>query len=329
MTDLAPTLQKYFTAHLIQAMNASPHTIDAYRDTWRMLFAYVFKTTNTAASKVRIEQLDAETIASFLQDLQEHRGNSASTRNARLAALHSFYAYAATCYPDQMGLIARVLAIPVKRHEHTDVTWLNEDEVNALVNAPSAMNKTGRRDRVLFATAITTGMRVSELTGLLWNDVDLSVSAHTVCHGKGRKDRATPLDKATTRVLKHWKEELQAQPASPTFPTRMGTRMSTDAVAQRLEHAVALASTTCPSLGGKNITPHTLRHTTAMRLLHAGVDTAVIALWLGHASTESTQIYLHADMEMKEKALERLKPPEAKSGRYVPRLDQLAFLEGI
>lgn len=329
MTELAPTLEKYFIAHLIQAMDVSPHTIAAYRDTWRLLLAYVFKTTGTPAVEVRLEQLDAACIAAFLNDLQQCRGSSTNTRNARLAAIHSFFSYAATQYPDHAGLISRVLSVPFKRHERTDVTYLSEDEATALINAPTTANPTGRRDRILLATAITTGMRVSELTGLIWADLYLGTGAHVLCHGKGRKDRATPLDKNTVTALKRWKNELHPEPENPVFPTQRGGRMSTDAVAQRVSHAKTIAATTCPTLTNKNVTPHTLRHTTAMRMLHAGIDTSVIALWLGHTSMESTQIYLHADMGMKTEALDRLKPPGAKPGRYAPRPEQLAFLEAL
>ncbi|WP_449372408.1 tyrosine-type recombinase/integrase [Arthrobacter psychrolactophilus] len=329
MTELAPTLEKYFTDYLHHTVNASPHTVSSYRDTWRLLIAYLHATSHTPANQIKLEQLNSDCITAFLHDLEDRRSNSINTRNNRLAAIHSFFAYAATLHPDHAALIGRVLAIPTKRHQQIEVTYLTEGEATALINAPTNSNRTGRRGRALLATAITTGMRVSELTGLTWADLHLGAGAHAVCHGKGRKNRATPLDKTTTRALKHWQSELQPAMADPVFPTQTGTPMSNDAVAQRVTKAATTAAVTCPTIQNKTITPHVLRHTTAMRLLHAGIDTSVIALWLGHASTETTQIYIHADMTMKDEALDRLKPAGTKSGRYKPNPAQLAFLEQL
>lgn len=329
MTDLAPTLEKYFTDYLCQTINASPNTIASYRDAWRLLIAYLYATNHIPANRIQLEQVDADCITTFLNDLEKQRASSINTRNNRLAAIHSFFAYALTQHPDHAALLGRVLAIPSKRRQHTEITFLTDDEATALINAPTSTTTTGRRDRVLLATAIATGMRVAELTGLTWDDLYLGAGAHAACKGKGRKNRATPLDKTTVKALKHWQDELQPALTSPAFPTRSGTRMSTDAVAQRVTKAATTAAETCPTIQNKNVTPHVLRHTTAMRLLHAGIDISVIALWLGHSSTETTQIYIHADMTMKEDALAKLTPAGAAPGRFKPNPAQLAFLESL
>lgn len=329
MSALAPTLQKYFTAHLSATLGASSHTIAAYRDTWRLLINHTVHVTGTSADRLGIDQLTSEHIATFLDHLQHERGNSIRTRNARLAAIHSFFAYAAHQHPEHAALISRVLAIPAKRHDRTDITYLHDDEIKALLRAPDRSRWTGRRDHALLLTAITTGLRVSELTGLTWADTHLGTGAHTLCHGKGRKDRATPLSRENVTVLAAWKKEQQASITEPVFPNRARTQMSTDAVAQRLALHVATAAKECITLVGKQITPHVLRHTTAMRMLHTGIDTSVIALWLGHQSTETTQIYLHADLSMKEAALERVRPINVQPGRFTPKPKLLAFLESL
>lgn len=329
MSVLAPTLEKYFTAHLIGTFGASGHTVAAYRDTWRLLIAFTVHATGTSADRLHIDQLDSELITSFLDHLQHDRGNAIRTRNARLAGIHSFFAYAAHQHPEHAGLISRVLAIPLKRHGRTDITYLSDEEIKELLKAPDRTLWTGRRDHAMLLTAITTGLRVSELTGLTWAEIHLGAGAHTLCHGKGRKDRATPLERANVAVLAAWKKEQQPTSAQPVFPTRTGTHMSTDAVAQRLTLHATAAAKHCAILTGKHLTPHVLRHTTAMRMLHAGIDTSVIALWLGHESTETTQIYLHADLSMKEAALERVRPINVPPGRFTPKPKLLAFLESL
>ena len=328
MSNLAPTLEKYFT-HLTATQGASSHTIAAYRDTWRLLIVYLHTASRIPPDKLTIEHLTTDRITGFLADLQHGRGNSIRTRNARLAAIHSFFNYAAYCHPEHAGQISQVLAIPSKRQTQTDIDYLDEPQVQALLAAPDRTTWTGRRDHALLLTAIVTGLRVSELTGLTWSDVRLGTGAHTLCHGKGRKDRATPLNKENVAVLMVWGKEQCSSGEQPVFPTRTGARMSTDAVAQRLALHVATASNTCSTLGQKRITPHVLRHTTAMRMLHAGIDTSVIALWLGHESTEITQIYLHADLKMKEAALDRVRPLNTEPGRFVPKPALLRFLETL
>jgi integrase/recombinase XerD len=329
MTALAPTLQAFFTDRLARQRHASPHTISAYRDAWRLLLSYAARRTGKQPSLLDLADLDAPLISTFLDDLEQRRGNSARTRNARLAAIHSLFRYAALRHPEHARTIARVLAIPPKRHDKALVTWLTEPELAALLAAPDRSAWTGRRDHALILLAAQTGLRVSELTSLTISDVRLGTGAHVCCTGKGRKQRITPLTTATAAVLRTWLAERGGQPQQPLFPTRTGGRLSRDAVEHRIARHTAAAAGQCPSLGRKTITAHTLRHTAAMRLLHAGTDTTVIALWLGHEQTETTQIYLHADLSLKEQALARTKPPHAKPGRYRPPDKLLAFLETL
>jgi site-specific recombinase XerD len=258
-------------------------------------------------------------IATFLDHLEHERGNSVRTRNARLAAIHSLFRFAALAHPEHAESISRVLAIPPKRFDHALITFLTEPEVDALLACCDQATWTGRRDHALLLLAVQTGLRISELTGLTRADVHLGPGAHVACHGKGRKDRITPLTSGTIAVLRNWLSEQDSGPASPLFPTRRHTKLSRDAIEHRIAHYAAEAAAGCPSLRGKTITTHVRRHTTAMRLLHAGVDTSVIALWLGHVSVDTTKIYLHADLELKEKALARTRPPHARTGRYRPR----------
>lgn len=329
MSALAPTLEKYFTSHLVHSLGASSHTIAAYRDTWRLLLAWLLSTGDHRPETVDLQVLDSDTISGFLSYLEEGRGNGIRTRNARLAALHSFFSYAALQHPEHAESLGRVLAIPAKRHSRTDISYLSEDETTALLDAVDRSTRTGRRDRVLILIAISTGIRVSELTALTWADIHLGAGAHLACLGKGRKNRATPLSREDVAALTVWKAERSPASTDILFPTRDGTRMSTDAVAQRLALHAAAATSNAPTLKMKTVTPHVLRHTAAMRLLHAGVDTTIIALWLGHESAETTQIYLHADLAMKEKALERVRPIGVLPGRYKPGDALLAFLEAL
>ena len=331
MTLLAPTLEAFFTTRLTGQLAASAHTVAAYRDTWRLLLRYVVDTTGTPAQCIDLAQLDAELIGRFLTHLEHERGNSIATRNARLAAVHALFAYAAVQHPEHAGSISRVLTIPAKRRQRrTDITYLSQPEVTALLNAPDQSTPAGRRDHALIQVAVTTGLRVSELTGLRIGDVHLGTGAHVLAHGKGRKDRSTPLDHATVTVLHHLLTASTADRDRYVFTTRTGTRMSRDAVAARLTLHARTAALTCPSLTGKTITPHVLRHTAAMRLLAAGIDSTVIALWLGHESIDTTQVYLHADLATKEKALARTTPTGGRTGRYQPQDDTLlAFLQSL
>jgi integrase/recombinase XerD len=324
VTALAPTLQRFFTDRL-----TSPHTVAAYRDTLRMLVTYAADRTGKQPCTLDVGDLDAKVVGGFLDHLEVNRHNSVRTRNARLAAIHALFRWAALSHPEHAESIARVLAIPPKRHERATVTYLTEPEITALLNACNRTTWTGRRDHTLLLLAAQTGLRISELTGLTGTDVHLGVGAHIVCHGKGRKQRATPLTATTVAVLAVWLAERQGDPTDPLFPTRTGRQLSRDAVEHRLAVHTANAARTCPSLTTKKVSAHTLRHSAAMRLLHAGVDTAVIALWLGHEQIDTTAIYLHADLTIKERALARTTPPGGKPGRYRPPDATLAFLEAL
>jgi site-specific recombinase XerD len=329
VSALAPTLQAFFTDRLIRQRHASGHTIAAYRDTWRLLLGYATTRTGRLPSRLDLADLDAPLIAGFLDHLERERGNSVRTRNARLAAIHSLFRFAALEHPEHAQSISRVLAIPPKRFDRTVITYLTEPEIDALLASCDQATWTGRRDHALLLLAVQTGLRISELTGLTRRDIHLGSGAHVACHGKGRKDRITPLTSATVAVLRDWLGEQDGDPGRPLFPTRRGTKLSRDAIEHRLAHYTVQAADGCPSLHGKTITAHVLRHTTAMRLLHAGVDTSVIALWLGHVSVDTTQIYLHADLELKEQALARTRPPNGRTGRYQPPDSLLAWLEGL
>ena len=329
MTAFAPTLQAFFTDRLTNQLGASAHTIAAYRDAWRLLLAYIAVRTGVAPTKLDIADLDAALVGEFLDHLEVERGNSTRTRNSRLAAIHSTFAFAALRHPEHAETISRVLAIPPKRYDRNQVTYLTRAEVTALLGAPDPSTWTGRRDRAWMLLAITTGLRVSELTALTRGDLNLDTGPHVHCHGKGRKDRTTPVTGEAVAVLRTWTTELPGGITTPLFPTRAGHRMSRDAVAARLNVHIVGAASPCPSLSSKKVTPHVLRHTAAMRLLHAGVDVMTIALWLGHASSETTQIYLQADLALKERAIARTTPTGTRPGRYKPGDRLLAFLEAL
>lgn len=329
MSAIAPTLQGFFTERLIQQRQVSTHTIAAYRDTLRLLLTFASERTGIVPSRLDLAQFDAPLIVSFLDHLERERDNGVRTRNARLAAIHSLFRYAALHHPEHAASVQRVLAIPPKRFDRALVTYLTDDEVDALLAAPDLRTWTGRRDRALFLLAVQTGLRISELTGLTCNDVHFGTGAHVSCHGKGRKDRITPLTAVTITVLRDWITEHAGEPTAPLFPTRRGRMLSRDAIEHRISQYTAAAARDCPSLHNKKITAHVLRHTAAMRLLQAGVDTSVIALWLGHESVETTQIYLHADLAMKERALARTKPSTCRAGRFRPPDHILTWLEAL
>jgi integrase/recombinase XerD len=329
MSAVAPTIEAFFTQRLVAQRDASPRTIAAYRDTLRLLLAFAYDRTGIPPSQLDISDVDAALIGAFLDHLERERGNSVRTRNARLAAIRSLFGYAALRHPEHAELIQHVLAIPTKRTTHRDVCFLHPAEIDALLAAPDTNTWIGRRDHALLVLLIQTGLRVSELTALLCGGIHLGVGAHVRCHGKGRKDRATPLTAQTVQVLRAWQHEHGDHPASPLFPSRRGGPLGIDAVEWLVAKHAATATATCPSLNYKTVTPHVLRHTAAMQLLNAGVDTSVIALWLGHESVATTQIYLHADLGLKERALARTTPPNTKPGRYRPPDQLLAFLEAL
>jgi integrase/recombinase XerD len=329
MTALAPAMQAYFTDRLIAQRGASPNTIAAYCQTFRLLLAFAKDRTGKLPSDLDIGQLDAPLIAAFLEHLEKARGNSVSSRNNRLAAIHSLFAYLALHHPEHAASIQRVLAIPHKRTERNLVTYLTEPEVNALLEACDQTTWTGRRDHAMFALTIQTGLRISELAGLTRGDITLTTGANVHTIGKGRKERRTPLIPATRQVLKSWLKERGGAPTDPLFPTTTGKHLSRDAIERRLTRHLSIASETCPSLQTKHVTMHTLRHAAAMRLLLAGNDVTVIALWLGHEQISTTNIYLHADMTHKQRAIDRTRPLNAKPGRYRPPDTLLKFLEDL
>ena len=329
MSLVAPTLQAFFTDRLTRQLQASPRTIASYRDTLRLLLTFTQQQTRKQPCALDWDDLDEPLITSFLTYLETERGNSARTRNLRLTAIRSLFKYAALRHPEHAAVIARVLAIPPKRYEKRTVTFLTNDEATALIDAPDLSRWEGRRDRALLTLAIQTGLRVSELIGLNCNDITLGTGAHVRCEGKGRKQRAVPLTPAAQNVLATWLTERAGRPEAPLFSTRTGRRLSRDAVEQRVSTHAATARQRCASLAGKQLHPHVLRHSCAMTLLQAGVDSTVIALWLGHADVRSTQPYLHADLSIKERALARVAPSDIKPCRYKPPDAVLAFLEAL
>jgi site-specific recombinase XerD len=329
VTAIAATMQAFFTERLIAQRRASPHTITAYRDTLRLLLGFAAQRTRTPPCRLDIADLDAPMISAFLDHLEHQRGNTIRSRNARLAAIHSLFSFAALRHPEHAADIARVLAIPPKRSDQTIVTFLTSTETEALLAAPDRATRTGRRDHAWILLAIQTGLRASELTALTRRDVHLGAGAYVACHGKGRKNRITPLAPGTVTTLRAWLAEHGGTPDDPLFTTIRGGPMSRDALQQRLTLYATAARRTCPTLTSKNITPHVLRHSAAMALLHAGTDITVIALWLGHESVTTTQIYLQADMALKQQALDRTTPPASNPGRYKPPDQLLAFLEAL
>lgn len=328
MTALAPILQAYFTQRLAQRQ-ASPHTVASYRDTFSLLLRFAQQHLGKPPSRLDVTDVDAALVGAFLDHLETGRRNSAATRNNRLAAVHSLFSYAALRCPEHAATIGQVLAIPAKRTDTTIVSFLTTVEVQALLASPDRATRPGRRDYVLLLVAVQTGLRVSELTGLTCGDVTLGAGANLRCRGKGRKERCTPLTRPTARVVRDWLTERHGEPTDPLFPNRAGGRLSADAAADLLAKHLATAADRCPSLKAKRVSPHTLRHTAAMTLLRAGVDTSTIALWLGHAGTKATQVYLHADLALKEAALARTAPPTVGRVRYQPPDQLLAFLESL
>lgn len=328
MTALAPTMQAFFTQRLTQR-GASPHTVAAYRDSLRLLLGYLHDTTGTEPSRLDFDDLDAERIGAFLDHLETDRHVSAATRNARLAAIHSLFRFASLRHPEHAETIGRVLAIPPKRTSQDTVCFLTAAETEALLGAPDRSHRTGRRDHAMLLLTAQTGLRVSELTGLRVENLHLGTGAHVDCFGKGRKHRSTPLTTTTVAVLRSWLAERHGAAADPLFPGPRGAPLSRDAIRRLITKYSAKAAVGCPSLAAKQIGAHTLRHTAAMRLLESGTDTAVIALWLGHESPRTTQLYLHSHLALKERALARTAPLNSPPGRYRPPDHLLVFLESL
>ena len=322
-------LQCFFTDRLLRQRQASPHTVAGYRDCFRLLLHFAKEQLGKMPSQLRVEDLDAPFIGLFLDHLESVRKNSARTRNARLGAIHSFFQYVALEEPALALHCQRIQAIPNKRHERRPIEFLNREEMDALLAVPNLSTWLGRRDRTLLLVGVQTGLRVSELTGLNCQDVVLGTGAHVRCLGQGRKRRCTPLRPETARAVKAWLRERQGLPDHPAFPSIRGGRLSRDAVERLITKYTRRAERTCPSLKRKKVSPHVMRHATAMDLLHHGVDRSVIALWLGHESVESTQMYLHADLRLKERALSSTASLGIKPARYRPDDELLAFLESL
>lgn len=326
---LPALVQKFFTDKLYSQMDASSHTIASYRDTFRLLLKFAGEKTEKTPTALSIDDLDAEMIGAFLDDIENTRKNSARSRNTRLAAIRSFFRFVAIHEPGCMFHCQRILSMPGKRYVRRNIEFLNMQEMQALLNAPDCSTWIGRRDHAILIIALQTGLRASELVNLQCCDVAFETGAHVRCEGKGRKQRATPLRRETATVMKNWLKERNGSIHDPLFPTMRGDKMSRDALEHLVKRHIKTASKSCPSLVGKRISPHVLRHSTAMDLLHHGIDQAVIALWLGHESLETTQIYIHADMELKEKALSKMSPPSIKHGRFKPDDQLLSFLENL
>ena len=322
-------VQAFFTDRLLRQRRASPHTVAGYRDTFRLLLCFAKQRLAKAPTKLSLEDLDAAFVGDFLDHLEEQRGNGARSRNTRLAAIHSFFHFVSFQEPAHAEQCRRVLAIPSKRYERRQIEYLTAQEIDALLAAPDKATWMGRRDRALLLVGIQTGLRVSELIGLRREDVVLGAGAHVRCEGKGRKQRCTPLRQEAVEVMAQWLRECPGEPKTPAFPSNRGGALSRDAVERLVARHQRTAERQCPSLKRKKVTPHVLRHTAAMQLLQHGVDRSVIALWLGHESVETTQMYLHADLRLKEDALGKVTPLGVQPGRFRPDDKLLAFLEGL
>jgi site-specific recombinase XerD len=327
-TAFSALVQGFFCQRLIAQRNASPRTVASYRDTFQLLLRFLDQSMNKPPAQILLADLDAPLILRFLDHLEQERGNSARSRNNRLAAVRSFMHYASFQDPTCLPLVQRVLAIPMKRFERPLLHFLSREEMQAIVDAPDSSTWSGHRDRVLFATLYNTGARVSEIIQLIRSQVSARDTSIMI-HGKGRKQRDVPLWKSTAAEIRQWLDCIDTAPETPLFPNRTGGPLTRSGVEYRLRLAVKKGAKNCLSLQGKSVSPHTLRHTTAMHLLQSGVDISVIALWLGHESPKTTHLYIEADLAMKERALEKLEEPSIKTPRYKPTPDILAFLESL
>ena len=313
----------------MQQLKASPHTITSYRDTFRLVFQFAEKRIGKSPSEITLDDLNADFILEFLNFLESERKAKERSRNQRLAAIRSFFKYVAFQAPEAAAITSRILSIRQKRHDKRLIDFLTTEEIKALLAVPDRTTWIGRRDHALLLFAIQTGLRVSELVGTKWKDVILDRGPHVRCIGKGRKERTTPLSKPVVELLRVWAKEAGAEPEQPLFPSSRGGRLSSDSVEYLLAKYVGPASERCASLKSKRVSPHVLRHTTAVQLLQSGVDRSVIAIWLGHESLETTQIYAKADLTMKELALNKAATVEVTPGRFQPDDDLLKFLRAL
>lgn len=326
---LSELLQAYFTDRLMRQRNASPNTVASHRDTFRLLLGFAQRVLGKPPAALAIEDLTTSFLGRFLDHLERDRGNTPRSRNVRLAAIHAFFGYVALQEPSLSALAQQVLAIPGKRYKTKPVDFLTRAEIEALLAAPDQATWTGRRDRTLLLVAAQTGLRVSELVSLRCQDVVFGPGAHVHCTGKGRKERCTPLRKDAVAALRAWLRERRGQPTEPLLPNARGHPLSRDGVEYLLAKHAAVARTRCPSLRGKRVSPHVLRHSLAMELLQSGVDQSVIALWLGHETLDTVQVYVHANLELKEKALAHIQPFTRNSRRFRPADRLLAFLQSL
>jgi integrase/recombinase XerD len=322
-------VQRFFSERLATQLAASPNTVASYRDTFRLLLKYASNQLGREPTSLQLSDIDADLVGGFLSFVETTRANSASSRNTRLSAIRSFFKYVAFQEPQLLHHCQRILSMPAKRHEKRAVSYLKRVEIEALVAEPDPSTWCGRRDRTLLLLAVQTGLRVSELIQLNCGDVVLGTGAHVRCMGKGRKERSTPLRKDSVEALRIWLEERTNDFAAPLFVSTRGARLSRDAVERLVARHADAASGKCATLKGKRVTPHALRHSAAMQLLQNGVDRTVIALWLGHESVETTQMYIHADMQIKEQAMAKTQPMAVPAGRYRPSDELLAFLEAL
>jgi integrase/recombinase XerD len=328
-STLPALLQRFFTDRLITQLEASPNTIAGYRDTFRLLLRCAGARLNRAPTNLRVEDIGAKLVGDFLSHVEKVRRNSARSRNTRLAAMRSFYRYVAMEEPQHVLHCQRILAMPSKRYVKQAVDFIDRTETAALLAAPDSASWVGRRDQAILLLVLQTGLRVSELINLNCGDVILGPGAHVRCEGKGRKQRSTPLRRDTIKTVQNWLRERAGNDDEPAFPTIRGDRLSRDAVEHLVRKYAVAASKTCASLKGKRVSPHVLRHSTAMELLQGGVDQTVIALWLGHESVETTHVYIRAGMRLKEKALARVAATQTRTGRYRPDDALLSFLESL
>ena len=326
---LGMLLQSYFLQRLIRDRNVSPATVSAYRDTFRLFLRFAEGRVRRSSTTFTLSDFTAPLVLAFLTHLEQVRGNSIRTRNARLAALRAFAHYAASEDPTALPTIQRVLAIPMKHHSRPVLGYLTKEEVQAILDAPDASTAAGRRDRILFLLLYNTGARVSEAVGLVVKDLHLDRAPHVTLHGKGRKERTVPLWPTTARALRRWLAIRHADPDAALFMGRDAARLGRSGVARRLARALRSAAVHCPSLRGRRVSPHTFRHTTAMHLLESGTDLTIIALWLGHESTSTTHGYLEASLPAKQRALDGVLPPRQRRRRFVPTASLLAFLDGL
>lgn len=325
----ATLLQRFFLERLMQQQNASPQTVAAYRDTFRLLLAYLLKAQGRPPAVITLADFSAATVLAFLAHLETERHNRVRTRNCRLAALRAFAQYVGLQCPAALPQAQQVLAIPAKRYEKPLLGFLARDELQAMLAVPDVATWIGCRDRLMLAVLYNTGARVSELIGIRVSDINLTHEPSVRLRGKGRKDRLVPLWRETVNDIRVWLKRAALRPEQPLLPNRHGSPMSRTNVAERVQRMVKEACPTCPHLGNKRISPHTIRHTTAMHLLQSGVDITIIALWLGHESPATTHIYIEADLAMKEKALSSVAPPVYRTKRYQPKEGLLQFLEGL